>query len=445
MQENAGLSYEQIMRAHDAHAWQPFTQMKLEGPPLVIERAEGLYLITSDGRRIMDGVGSWWVSVHGHNHPHIVKAVQTQLGLLDQVMYAGFTHPQAALLSQRLAATTQNQLPRVFLSDNGACAVEIALKICFQSFYNKGEKQRKKFVTLERGYHGDTIGTMAAGARSIFHAPYEPLLFDVLKAEAPFVPFAKQKDASAVELSLENAVQSLERVFERDSSEICALILEPLIQGAGGMNMYPPQYLREARRITKAHNALLIADEVFTGFGRTGTFYACQHAGIWPDVMALSKGLSGGVIPLGATLATEELYSSFYSDDRMMTFFHGHSMTANPAGCAAANASLDLLDDSCLAQVRVLEKWHLEELNTVQNIPGVSETRALGSVAAIELSLSSGITGDFSPAFRKACLARGLLVRPLGNVVYLCPPYGTAREELRAMYAILCEGIRALA
>lgn len=444
MKQDRGLSFDEIQKAHAAHAWQPFTQMKLEGPPLVIERAEGLYLITSDGRRIMDGVGSWWVSVHGHNHPHIVSAVQKQLGMLDQVMYAGFTHPQAARLSQRLSATTKNQLPRVFLSDNGACAVEIALKICFQSFFNKGETQRRRFVTLERGYHGDTIGTMAAGARSIFHAPYEPLLFEVLKADAPFVSFAAQKDPEAAERQLEKSVQSLRNVFDRHGSEICALILEPLIQGAGGMNMYPPAYLREARRITKAHNALLIADEVFTGFGRTGTFYACEQAGIWPDVMALSKGLSAGVIPLGATLATEELYNSFYSDDRMMTFFHGHSMTANPAGCAAANASLDLLDDSCLAQVKTMENWHLEELNSVQQLSGISEVRALGSVAAVDLALQSGITGDFSPRFRRACLNRGLLVRPLGNVVYLCPPYSTSREELGAMYGILFEEIRRL-
>ncbi len=441
------LSFEEIQSAHEAHAWQPFTQMKLEGRPVVIERAEGLYLIASDGKRIMDGVGSWWVSVHGHNHPHIIKAVQSQLEQLDQVMYAGFTHPQAALLSKRLAETTQNQLPRVFLSDNGACAVEIALKICFQSFFNRGEKQRKRFVTLERGYHGDTIGTMAAGARSIFHEPYAPLLFDVLKAEAPFVPFAVQKDAAAVERHLQKAVESLEVIFSAHGHEICALILEPLVQGAGGMNIYPAAYLKEARRITKAHDVYLIADEVFTGFGRTGTFYACQHAGIWPDVMALSKGLSAGVIPLGATLASEELYRSFYSDDRMMTFFHGHSMTANPAGCAAANASLDLLDDSVLKRVREMEEWHLNELAGIASQAGgqVTETRALGSVAAIELSLSSGITGDFSPRFRKHCLELGLLVRPLGNVVYLCPPYTASREELRTMYQILANAVQRLA
>jgi adenosylmethionine-8-amino-7-oxononanoate aminotransferase len=443
----SNLTFEEIQSAHDAHAWQPFTQMKLEGRPVVIERAEGLYLIASDGRRIMDGVGSWWVSVHGHNHPHIIQAVQSQLQQLDQVMYAGFTHAQAALLSKRLAMTTENQLPRVFFSDNGACAVEIALKICFQSFFNRGEKQRRRFVTLERGYHGDTIGTMAAGARSIFHEPYTPLLFDVLKAEAPFVPFALQKDAAAVESHLQKAVQSLETIFAAHGHEICALILEPLIQGAGGMNIYPPAYLKEARRITRAHNALLIADEVFTGFGRTGTFYACEQAGIWPDVMALSKGLTAGVIPLGATLASEELYQSFYSDDRMMTFFHGHSMTANPAGCAAANASLDLLDDSVLQRVREMEQWHNEELNAFKSQAGgkAAEVRALGSVAAMELSLSSGITGDFSPRFRKDCIDQGLLVRPLGNVVYLCPPYSVTRDQLHTMYEIITNAVQRLA
>lgn len=436
------LSGQEILNAHASHAWQPFTQMKLEGQPVIIDRAEGLHLITTDGRRIMDGVGSWWVSIHGHNHPHVTRAVTAQLARLDQVMYAGFTHPQAALLSRRLSDTTSGHLPRVFFSDNGACAVEIALKICYQSFFNQGTP-RRKFVTLERGYHGDTIGTMAAGARSVFHAPYEPLLFDVLKAKSPSVPFRAQGTGEEAEF-LSEAVASLASVFEQHGADICALILEPLVQGAGGMNIYPPAYLREARRITKAHNAYLIADEVFTGFGRTGTFYACEQAGVWPDVMALSKGLTTGAIPLGATLATEQLYNSFYSDDRMHTFFHGHSMTANPAGCAAANASLDLLTPECIAGVRQMEVWHKEHLLSMAEEFGahILETRALGSIAAIELSQTSGYTGDFSPRFRHACIEEGLLVRPLGNVIYLCPPYIARQSDLAQMYAVIRQTLK---
>ncbi len=418
-----------ILNWHAKHAWQPFTQMKLSAPPVIIDRAEGLYLIASDGRKIIDAVGSWWVSIHGHNHPDIVNAVQKQLNALDQVMYAGFTHEPAARLSHRLSEKTNGHLPRAFYSDNGACAVEIGLKMAFQYFVNCGRPEKSKFITLENGYHGDTIGTMSTGARSVFHKMYEPLLFPVFTAKGP---------------DQEGAIDSLRQILESNSHEICGLILEPIIQGAGGMIMYSPSYLKEARTLCDQHDVFLIADEVFTGFGRTGSFFACEQAQIWPDIMALCKGLSAGVVPFAATLASEKVYQGFYSDDRSHTLFHGHSMTANPAGCAAANASLDLIDDTCMTQIKWIESWNQENLRTLcagRASSLIRTTRQMGSVAAMEIALNSGYTGSFSPNFRERCVEKGLLVRPLGNIVYLCLPYITERSELDRIYEILEETI----
>ncbi len=422
---NSDPRVSEILSWHKRHAWQPFTQMKLAAEPVLIERGEGLYLITSDGRRIMDAVGSWWVSVHGHNHPRITERVKSQLDRLDQVMYAGFTHEPAAHLSYRLAEKTGGKLPRVFFSDNGACAVEIALKMAFQYFVNAGKPEKSRFVTLENGYHGDTIGTMAAGSRAAFHKMYEPLLFDVETARGPDSP---------------DAIESLRRILEEKGREICGLILEPLIQGAGGMVFYSPEYLRAARTLCDQHDVFLIADEVFTGFGRTGSFFACEQAGIWPDIMALSKGLTAGVIPFAATLATEKVYQGFYSDDRMHTLFHGHSMTGNPAGCAAAHASLDLLDEQCLGRVKQLEAWNQENLKSILSGPAgrfIQRGRAFGSVAALDAVIPARFGDSFSQAFRERCVERGLLVRPLSNVVYLALPYVTTRPELDQMYDIM--------
>ncbi|MBL8021272.1 MAG: adenosylmethionine--8-amino-7-oxononanoate transaminase [Leptospirales bacterium] len=439
------ISHAQILNWHANHAWQPFTQMKLAPDPEVIASAEGVYLKTLDGRTIIDGVGSWWVSIHGHNHPHIMEAIRNQTYSLDQVMYAGFTHEPAARLSHRLAHSTGYALPRVFFSDNGACAVEIALKMAFQYFANQGRPEKSRFVTLDRGYHGDTIGTMAAGARSAFHKVYEPLLFSVLTSPTP-VPDPGSIDHAIRNASVDSCVSSLRNLFETRGKEICGLILEPLIQGADGMNMYPARFLAEVRKLCTTYDIFLIADEVFTGFGRTGTFYACESAGIWPDIMPISKGLSAGAVALGATLATERVYEGFLSDTRSHTLFHGHSMTANPIGCAAANASMDLMDAACFDRIASLASEHVTNLARLKaDNSCVRRTRSMGSVAAFDLESEKAKSPDFSQKFRERCVAKGLLVRPLGPVVYLCPPYVVSTGELNQIYSILNETIKEFA
>ena len=433
----------ELLAAHHRNAWQPFTQMKLAGDPVVVVRASGSTLFTADNRRIIDAIGSWWTCIHGHNHPYINRAISQQLRSLEHVMYAGFTHEPAVRLAARLSDSTGGHLPRVFYSDNGSTAVEIGLKMAFQYFVNQGRPEKSEFAMLSRGYHGDTIGTMSVGSRSSFHSMYSPLLFDAHALEAPVCPFSALHDEDRARVHLSGALSALEELFERRGSRLCALVLEPIIQGAGGMNIYPPLYLSEARRLCNSHDVFLVADEVFTGCGRTGTFYACEHAGIWPDIMALSKGLPAGYLPFAATLASEKVYQGFYSDDRMQTLFHGHSMTANPLGCAAANASLDLfVREERLRQVRKLEERHSNHhaaLAAGRLRTRIREARVLGSVAALELDGPAEYTGERGWRIWKECIERGVLLRPIGNVVYLTPPYVIGGDELARTYEVLEE------
>ena len=436
-----GKTQAEILEYHRAHAWQPFTQMKLTPDPQVIERAEGVNLYTKDGKEIIDAVGSWWVNIHGHNHPYINEAIQKQAGRLEHVMYSGFTHEPAAVLSKRLSDTTGGVLPRVFFSDNGSTAVEIGLKMAFQYFVNQGRSEKREFLTLTRGYHGDTIGTMSVGARSVFHEMYEPLLFNVVHSLAPECPFEEQNDPQKVKARLAPALEDLERIIKERGDKICGVILEPMIQGAGGMNIYPALYLQELRRHCDENDIFLIADEVFTGFGRTGEFYACRQAGVWPDILALSKGLSAGYLPFAATLASEKVFEGFYSDNRMHTLFHGHSMTANPLGCAAALAGMDIYESEDRAgDTRRLEKFHKQALETLRAGPlgaHIKETRFMGTVGVAEFQGEGNYTGDFGWKFWQGCIQAGVLLRPIGNVVYMTPPYIITDQELQRVYETL--------
>ncbi len=436
---------EEILAHHHRNAWQPFTQMKLAGDPTIVRRAREALLYTRDDRPIIDAIGSWWTCIHGHNHPYINQAISEQMQAFEHVMYAGFTHEPAVRLAARLARSTDGRLPRVFYSDNGSTAVEIALKMAFQYFVNQGRSEKREFAMLARGYHGDTIGTMSVGSRSVFHRMYEPLLFSVHTLPAPECPFTDLHDPQASEKRIAPALAALEELFSENGDRLCALILEPLVQGAGGMNIYPPAYLKAARRLCDQHEVFLIADEVFTGCGRTGTFYACERAEIWPDIMALSKGLPGGYLPFAATLASEKVYQGFYSDDRTHTLFHGHSMTANPLGCAAANASLDLfVREERLKQVERLEQRHLnhqEALLAGRARGRFRELRALGSISAIELDTPSDYTAETGWRIARASLERGVLLRPIGNVVYMTPPYVIHGDELARVYEVLEEAL----
>lgn len=385
-----------------AHLWHPYTQARTAPVPLPVVRGEGVYLYTEDGRRVLDGISSWWVNVHGHSHPALNAALAAQAGRLEHVMFAGCTHPPAVELAERLVALLPPGLTRVFYSDNGSTAVEVALKMALQYWRNLGQR-RTSFVALYGGYHGDTVGAMSVSADSVFTAAFEPMLFPVARV---------------------GSAEALEARLRAHRGEIAAVIVEPMIQGAGGMRLWPAEFLAACRRLCDAFDTLLIADEVLTGFGRTGRMFACGHAGIAPDIICLSKALTAGYLPLGATVATERIYEAFLSDDRTKTFFHGHSFTANPLACAVAIASLELFrDGAVLARVQRLETQMREALEPLRTLPQVADVRVLGGVGAVELASGDGYLAGVGPALAAEFLTRDLLLRPLGNVVYFMPPY----------------------
>ena len=440
---------EELYEWHRNHAWMPFTQMQLLGNPPIIESGQGVYLRTRDGREIIDAIGSWWVTIHGHSHPRINAAIKDQLDRLEHVIYAGMTHEPALRLGHRLSALTNHHLPRCFFSDNGSTAVEIGLKMAFQYFLNTGRPEKSEFVCLSGGYHGDTIGAMSVGARSVFHEAFAPLLFDAHQVPAPRVEFRNQTDPDLVSSAIAAPIAKLAELFETRGERICALILEPLIQGASaGFNIYPAEYLRQVRALCDRHNVLLIADEVFTGAGRTGHFFATGRAGVQPDILALSKGLSGGYLPFAVTLATEEIYESFLGTDRRRTLFHGHSMTGSPLGCAAAHASLDVFEEEAvLDRVRELERSHAEHLARLQAGPlgsHIKEVRYMGSVGVVELALEGDYTSEFGWRVHEAALSQGVLLRPLGPSVYLTPPFVIEPGELARAYEVLESSVLAV-
>jgi len=434
---------ERLLAAHARHAWQPFTQMKLAGEPVVIARGAGTTLETIGGETVLDAIGSWWVNIHGHNNPAINAAIEEQLHKIEHVIYAGLTHEKAIELSSALSETTGDRLPRVFFSDNGSTAVEIAMKMAFQYFVNAGTGKKREFATLDGGYHGDTFGAMAAGARSVFHEAFEPLLFRVHHAPFPEIPFARQNDEAECDRLLRPAIDALEHLFAQHGENLCGFLLEPLLQGAGGMRIYPASYLRRVRELCDRYEVFLIADEVFTGIGRTGTMYACEQSGIWPDLIALSKGLSGGYLPFAATLATEKIYEGFNSENRLHTLFHGHSMTGSALGCAAALASLTLMrDENRLADVKRIAGDHKRRLGDLASgglAAKIRETRWIGSVGVVEFNLDERYTGNFGWEFHRRALEKGVLLRPLGPVVYLAPPYTTSDDELDRIYRVIDE------
>ena len=399
-----------ILESDRAHVWHPYTQMQTAPAPVPIVRAKGVYLYTEDGRKILDGISSWWVNIHGHSHPRLNEAIAKQAAELEHVIFAGFTHRPAAELAERLVALLPRGLTRIFYSDNGSTAVEVALKMAFQYWRNSGQEDRRTFVVLEHAYHGDTVGAMSASAASPFTAPFEPLLFRVERA---------------------GCLADIERILTDGGRNVAAVLIEPMLQGAGGMIVWPAEFVGGVRRLCDRFGTLLIADEVLTGFGRTGKMFACEHAAVRPDIICLSKALTGGYLPLGVTAATEEIYAAFLSEDRRRTFFHGHSFTANPLACAVALASLCLLEENrCLDRVARLEALFRSRLERLRGTPGVVDVRFLGDVAAIELAADdAGYLHRGGLDLAAAFLARGLLLRPLGNVVYFMPPYAISDEE----------------
>ncbi|GAB3933344.1 adenosylmethionine--8-amino-7-oxononanoate transaminase [Larkinella terrae] len=403
--------------------WHPFTQMQTAPLPIPIVRGEGTLLFAEDGKTYIDAVSSWWVTIHGHSHPYIAEKVAKQLQTLEHVIFAGFTHQPAVELAERLLTILPKNQNRIFYSDNGSTAVEVALKMAFQYWHNLG-KPRRKVIALDDAYHGDTFGAMAVSGRSAFTAPFVPFLFDVEYIPAP-APGQEQA-----------ALEQLQALL---SDEVAAFIVEPLVQGSGGMVMYAPEILNQLMSLARSHGALIITDEVMTGFGRTGKLFASHYLSEQPDLMSLSKGLTGGTMALGVTTCTKEIYDAFLSSNKHKTLFHGHSFTANPLACTAALASLDLLlsDETQVAIQRIAHR-HAVFAEQLKQKPGVKNIRQQGTILAFDLDVGDASRSYFSNIRDVAyqfLLNEGVLMRPLGNVLYIFPPYCITDEQLDTVYA----------
>ena len=421
--------------------WHPFTQEALDPQPVHVERGEGVYLYTRDGRKLMDAISSWWVNLHGHAHPLIAEAIAEQARKLEHVIFAGFTHDAAEELAWRLRRILPQPLEHMFFSDDGSTAVEVALKIALQYWRNIGKPRKNRFVALEHAYHGDTVGAMSIGADSDFVSAFEELRFPVLRVHSAHCfrcPVGKERATCDID-----CIGSLAHLLEERHDEIAAVIVEPLLQGAGGMIVHPVEFLERIRKLCTQYDVLLIADEVLTGFGRCGRMFACDLAGVVPDVMCLSKGLTGGFLPLAATVCTPRVYESFRSTDRSRTFFHGHSYTANPLGCAAAIASLKIFDsEPVFERIAAIEKIHGQRAPALAQHAAVADVRMIGTVMALELKADDpGYFSVLRPALYEFYLSKGVLLRPLGNVVYILPPYVITAEQLHYVYDVIAESL----
>lgn len=438
MQTETELS--NTIEADKQYTWHPYTQHHTRPAPLEISRAAGAYLFTAEGRGIFDAISSWWVTTHGHAQPEIADAIAEQARTLDHAIFTHFTHEPAALLAEELVKVLPTGLTRVFYSDDGSTAVEAAIKMALQFYLNRdGPKQgsRRLIASFSDAYHGDTFGAMSVSERGIFTAPFADHLFEV---------------AAIVNPTQGDTVAAFAQLIEREKGNLAALIVEPLLMGTAGMLMYSEDILVALRKLCSDNDILLIADEVLTGFGRTGPLFATEKAGISPDIICLSKGITGGFLPLGATVATEEIFSSFLSEDRRRTLFHGHSYTANPIACTAARVSLSLLNEESTAQRHLINATHRQHLDRLKNHSSVKNARTIGTVAAFDIMTSnregaSEMVADSNPAggyldpvgsrLAAYALERDILLRPLGNVVYILPPYCSTADDLANVYSVI--------
>lgn len=416
-----------ILEKDRKYLWHPYTQEKIAPLPIPIVGAKGVWLETEDGRKLLDGVSSWWVNTHGHSHPYLNEALRKQAETLEHVIFAGFTHEPAVRLAEKLVEVLPKGLTRVFYSDNGSTAVEVALKMAYQFWRNTGE-ERRTFIALEHAYHGDTIGAMSASDESQFTAPFKNLLFKVLRAEAPYALHCGRCEKKC-NLS---CAESLENLLEKHHQETSAVIIEPMLQGAGGMIVWEAGYLKRVRELCDQYGILLIADEVLTGFGRTGKMFACDHAEISPDIICLSKALTAGYMPLGATAATEEIFDAFYDDDRLKTFFHGHSYCANPLACALGIANLELFErENTLEKIAFINQKFREFEPRLASFENVLDVRIIGGVLAFELKVENGgYLADIGQKLYQEFLKRNIVLRPLGNVLLFMPPYVIEEKEI---------------
>lgn len=404
-----------------AAIWHPFTQMKMAQTPIEMIKGKGTYLTTRDGTNYLDAISSWWVNLHGHSHPYIAKKITHQASELEHVIFAGFTHPPAIELTSRLLPLIPGKMGKLFYSDNGSTAVEVGLKIALQYWHNKN-RNKTKIVSFKGGYHGDTFGTMSAAGKTAFNRPFWNHLFDVITITPPIS-------------GLENkCVKQLKEALA--SPNIACFLFEPLIQGVSGMVIHCAKTLGYLLKLCREHEVITIADEVMTGFGRTGTLFACETLEEQPDIVCLSKGITGGFLPLGATACTEEIYRAFHSEEKEKAFLHGHSYTANPISCASALASLDLLlDQDCEKQRTMITSSHADFVKQWKNHPKLKRCESLGTILALEYrddncTYFSTLSDDLYQFFIK----QKILLRPLGNVLYVLPPYCITQEELTLIY-----------
>jgi adenosylmethionine-8-amino-7-oxononanoate aminotransferase len=395
--------------------------------PIPIVKGDGVHLIDMNGKYYIDAISSWWVTLHGHAHPHIAERLYQQAKTLEQVIFAGFTHEPAVALAENLLRILPGAFARIFYSDDGSTSTEVAIKIALQYWWNKGEKQRNKVIALRNAYHGDTFGAMSVSDRSVFTQAFQEKLFEVIFIDAP--------DSASIDAALAGITHQ----------EVACFIYEPLVQGAGGMIMYDAAGLDKLLQALHRHNIICIADEVMTGFGRTGKLFASEYLTEKPDIICLSKGLTGGTLPLGVTACTDAIYQAFNAEDKLKTFFHGHSFTANPLACAAALASLELLEHpSCLEQIQTITKHNSQFVATLKTDTAIAHAiknvRSLGTILAFEVVTGNdGYLNAISTDITKRALGKGVYLRPLGNTVYIMPPYCITVQQLQLLYEVIRE------
>jgi adenosylmethionine---8-amino-7-oxononanoate aminotransferase len=419
-----------LLEKDKAFIWHPFTQIKDENAPILIKRAQGTTLFAEDGKEYIDAISSWWVNIHGHAHPHIAQAIAHQAMELEQVIFARFTHEPAINLAEQLLMNLPTHFSKVFFSDNGSTSVEVALKMALQYFHNQGITHKTKIIAFENAYHGDTFGAMSISGRNEFNAPFNPLLFEVF-----YVPIPNENNIELIK-------NEFKKLIKEDN--IAAFIFEPLVQGAAGMQMYKADHLDELIVLAQQNKVICIADEVMTGFGRTGELFAIDYLINKPDIICLSKGITGGFMPLGVTICSKTIYETFISEDISKTFFHGHSYTANPLACAAANASLDLLlSENCqeaIEEIGLLHSLFAEKIRANSFIKNVRQT---GTILAFEFNTNEN-SSYFNSIKDKAYnffIENGVLLRPLGNTIYLMPPYCITAKELNTIYNVILKSI----
>ena len=413
-------------RAGLDHVWLPYTQMKTAAPPLPVVRTHGSRIVLADGRELVDGIASWWTACHGYNHPHIRQVVETQLASMPHIMFGGLAHEQALRLARRLAALMPGDLGRVFFSDSGSVAVEVAIKMALQYWINRGLSHKSRFVAFRHGYHGDTTGAMAlSDPDASMHATFSGLLIKHHVTDLP------EDDATAARL---------ERLLADSNGAIAGMIIEPLVQGAGGMKFHDASVLRRLRALADKYDCLLIFDEIFTGFGRTGTFFAFEQADIAPDIITLSKALTGGTLPLAATIASRKVFNAFLADDQTKALMHGPTYMANALACAAANASLDLFEtEPRMRQVADIGKALERGLAPCRDLARVKNVRVKGAIGVVELDRIDDLNG-----LRARLIDEGVFVRPIGNIIYLAPAFTITADELKTLTDAVVKIVREL-